>query len=237
MLIETKCPNCGAKMHVEDTRDSLTCPYCGTQLVNLSERVVHDYENKPNLHVEFRASDPAVSLVLAIDEGNNSFLVKDGEKTDIFLEKGVHLAKFRIGKMSYKRTFVIREDNAPVNIRVSHNNGENQIFMQQPALSEVEQEAKTLRTEQEKQSGLGIAAFVFACTMFLSFIGVGLGIYDLVKGDPNRKHTFAKIAVIVGGIMTFVWIQSSLGEKCGGVEQDLSQGNLKLMLSGLRGLN
>ena len=218
MLVETTCPKCGAKMHIEETRDSLTCPYCGTQIVNLSERVVHDYAGKPNLHVEFKATDPAVSLVVSIDEGNNSILVKNGEKTDVFLEKGVHLAGFRIGGKSYKRTFVIREDNAPVKIRVSQGSSGNQIYVEQPPLSAAEQEAQRTRSEQEKQSGLGIAAFVLSCTGFLSFLGVALGLFDLIKGDQTRKHTFAKVAVIVGAIFTFVMIQSQIQQACGPVE-------------------
>ena len=52
--------------------------------------------------------------------------------------------------------------------------------------------------------------------MFLSFVGVVLGIIDLVKGDPGRKHTFAKVAIIVGGVMTLVWINSQLQQSCGG---------------------
>ena len=215
MLIETKCPNCGATMHVEDTRDSLTCPYCGTQLVNLSERVVHDYEGKSNLYVEFNAPGIGGALTLTIDEGGNSILIGNGEKKSVFLEKGVHLAGFRFGKRSYKRTFVIREDNAPVKIVVSQGTNENHIYIEQPAITEEQEAAKNLRLDQEKQSGLGIAAFVFSCTMFLSFVGVILGVIDLVKGDPNRKHTFAKIAIIVGGVMTLVWINSLIQDKNG----------------------
>ena len=221
MLVEAKCPNCGAVMQVDDTLDSLTCPYCGTQIVNLSERVIHDYEGKPNLYVEFADGYLGSSAVVTIDGGNNSFTAIRGKATSVTLEKGVHLAKIRFGKKSYLRTFVIRKDNAPVKFILSDDNSQNHIYIEQPALSEEEQEAKDQRLEQEKQSRLGIIAFVFSCTMFLSFIGVILGIIDLQKREPVRKHTFAKIAIIVGGVLTLAMINELIHGKDGEAEESV----------------
>lgn len=39
MIISAKCPNCGATMNVDSSREVFFCSYCGTKMYNVKERI------------------------------------------------------------------------------------------------------------------------------------------------------------------------------------------------------
>lgn len=55
---------------------------------------------------------------------------------------------------------------------------------------------------KKKQSGLGIASFVLGLTMLLALPGLVLGIIDLVKKNPEKKHGLA----IAGVAISAIWV-------------------------------
>lgn len=38
MLVKIQCPNCGANMEIDDSKEKLHCKYCGFEIVNLSDK-------------------------------------------------------------------------------------------------------------------------------------------------------------------------------------------------------
>ena len=80
MILNMKCPSCGATMQFDDTQSSMDCPYCGgkvaniaeqvniTQNVNVSGTVVHvqDRSNDPNLFISYNTNNPSVGMVSRI---------------------------------------------------------------------------------------------------------------------------------------------------------------------------
>ena len=63
---------------------------------------------------------------------------------------------------------------------------------------------------RKKKSPLSIVAFVFSFTVILSFVGIILGIIDLVKKDKEKSHGLSKAAIAVGGSLTALLIISRL---------------------------
>lgn len=49
----------------------------------------------------------------------------------------------------------------------------------------------------KKQSFLGICAFIFSISFFLSIIGFLLGILDLYKNDKSKKHSCSILSIII----------------------------------------
>ena len=39
MIVPSKCPNCGANMDIDDSRDFCFCPFCGYKIINMVEKV------------------------------------------------------------------------------------------------------------------------------------------------------------------------------------------------------
>lgn len=63
---------------------------------------------------------------------------------------------------------------------------------------------------KKKNSGMSIAAFITSLLGCLGIVGLILGIIDLVKGKPDKKHGLSIAAVIIGTIMLiFTFIAAS----------------------------
>ena len=63
---------------------------------------------------------------------------------------------------------------------------------------------------RKRKSPLSIIAFVFSFTFILSFVGIILGIIDLVKNDREKSHGLSKAAIAIGGAFTALLIMSRL---------------------------
>lgn len=70
MLIRTTCPQCNGVMEVDDSRDRVFCPYCGTQLVNFAQKLevsgqikhVIDRSGDPNLYISYATINQAITM-------------------------------------------------------------------------------------------------------------------------------------------------------------------------------
>ena len=61
MLVNMKCPSCGATMQYDDSMASMDCPYCGGKVANVAEQVnITQNVNVSGtvVHVQDRSNDP-----------------------------------------------------------------------------------------------------------------------------------------------------------------------------------
>lgn len=135
MLVKMVCPQCGASLEADDTREFLFCNYCGTQIMNAAQRyevtqnvnvggtVVHRYDNagKPNLIVNFTSTHPAVGLKMRFVYNKQLSYLLNGQTMSFHMPYGQQSIVLKIGKINYNRTVYFPEDNAPVTIYASWN--------------------------------------------------------------------------------------------------------------------
>ncbi|GEM_PF-1143102 len=223
MLIKMICPRCGASLEIDDRQEIMTCKYCGYQQANLSEKVevTHkiDRSNDPNLYISFNTSNPSVQMVTRIVSTGQKNTYVNGQSMSFHLPAGRHEIILKIGKKNYSRTIVIPEDNQPVRISASFS-GRANIGIDQPNYGTAGGKAVPLNAKK-KQSVFGIIGFILSLTMYLSPIGLALGILDLVrsKKDPDHSHGLGIAAVIIGAVLSIALISvgaSSCGKSTKG---------------------
>ena len=110
-LIAAKCTNCGAKIEVDESKETGICPYCGTAFI--TEKVINNYNVTNNYHIEkqiiyneqkydangFEYTDKGELIVFGY---NDWFLIKP--KVEIYKNK-----KY-IGSVAYKDFIKISVD-------------------------------------------------------------------------------------------------------------------------------
>lgn len=232
MLINMKCPSCGATMQFDDTQSSMDCPYCGgkmaniaeqvniTQNVNVSGTVVHvqDRSNDPNLFISYNTNNPSVGMVSRIVSTGVKGTYVNGQTLSYHLAQGPHTIVLKIGKKNYNRDIVIPPDNQPVRIYASFN-GRAQISIDQPNVSAtpVGTTGASTSINQNTQvqpaapkapglpkSPLSIVAFILSLTYYLSWAGAGLGAVETFVLDKKKEknHIFSFIAMGIGTLLT-----------------------------------
>lgn len=149
MLVNTTCPNCGAQLSVDDNREQLFCSFCGTKIVNFSQKievnqtinqnVVHsgkieykiDRSSDPTLLIHYSSINPNVKMVVRIVATNQKSVFLNGQSMSFHLLPGKHDLVLKIGKRNYNRTVYVPEDYSPVNIYASFD-GRARITIDQP---------------------------------------------------------------------------------------------------------
>ncbi len=149
MLVNTTCPNCGAQLSVDDTREVLFCSFCGTKIVNFAQKievnqtinqnVVHsgqveyriDRSSDPTLLIHYSSINPNVKMVVRIVETNQKSVFLSGQNMTFHLLPGKHDLVLKIGKINYNRTIYVPDDYSPVNIYASFD-GRARITIDQP---------------------------------------------------------------------------------------------------------
>lgn len=215
MLVKMICPRCGASLEIDDQQEIMTCKYCGYQQANLKERVevthIIDRSNDPNLYITYNTTDPNVQMVTRIVSTGQKNTYINGQSMSFHLPAGQHEIILKIGKKNYSRTIVIPDDNQPVRISAGFS-GRANIGIDQPNYRTVGADGRTVSgsgpIEKKKQSVFGIIGFILSLTMYLSPLGLALGILDSVraKNDPDHAHGLGKAAIIIGGIMSVLLI-------------------------------
>ncbi len=134
MLFKMTCPQCNGQMDMDDARSFMFCPYCGTKVANLSQKIEidqqvnvsgtvmykTDFSNQPNLYVSYTASDPSVRMLITIQSvGVKKALLISGQDMTFRLPEGENLIAIKIGKINYKRTVMINSAKGPVRIYAS----------------------------------------------------------------------------------------------------------------------
>ena len=104
MLITMVCPQCGGQMQIENNQDHIFCPYCGTRIENVAQRVevsgtvhhVMDHTGEPNLIISYGSTHRDVVLVTRIVETGETkriFTHPEKERTAAFLKLQETLSK------------------------------------------------------------------------------------------------------------------------------------------------
>ena len=221
MIVKMECPQCGATMNMDDSRDFMYCEFCGSKVANLVERteqninvsgtVVHkmDRSNEPNLYISYNSIKPEIQMVTRIVSTGKKDVYISGQSFTYHLPQGKQDIVIKIGSRNYNRTIYIPEDNTPVRINASFN-GHANINIDQPQYTAPTGETVTSAAASGGASGpktlFSIIAFILSFTFYGSPFGVGLAIYDLVKGDKDKNHALSKAAIAVGSIMTVALI-------------------------------
>ena len=220
MLIKMTCPQCGAQMTVDDTREHIFCTYCGYKIENITQKIevsgtvqhIVDHSNEPNLYINFTTIDSSVSMVTRIVSTGQKNTYINGQTLSFHLPKGKQQIVLKIGRKNYDREIVIPEDNSPVRIYASFN-GRNQISIDQPAYSAIKTapSAQSTATVTKPMSVLSVWAFILALTVWFSPIGVVLGFIDKKKGDPEKRHSLTLAAIIIGFIFSIFTVLLIIG--------------------------
>ena len=134
MIYKMTCPQCNGQMDMDDTREFMFCPYCGTKVANLAQKVeinqqvnvsgtvFHktDYSNQPNLFINYIASNPQVQMLITIPSIRvKKALFMSGQNMSFRLPEGNNLIALKIGKINYKRNVLINSSKGPVRIYAS----------------------------------------------------------------------------------------------------------------------
>ncbi len=139
MLIQLQCPNCGATMSVDDSKEFIFCESCGTKVMNAAQKVEitqtiinkTDKSNDPNLFISYHSTDNSVQMVTRLCYSNRKDVYMSGQELSYHLPKGKHDIVLKIGKINYDRTIYVPEDNTPVRINASWS-GRAHIAIDQP---------------------------------------------------------------------------------------------------------
>ena len=145
MLIKMTCPQCGASMDFDDSREFMFCTYCGTKVanvaqniniqqnVNVSGTVMHktDYSDESNLIINYSTIHPGVRMVVAIPSLRQKLIFLNGHNMAFRLPEGRNVIVLKIGKINYKRAIFIDSTKPPVRIDASWS-GRAQIYINTP---------------------------------------------------------------------------------------------------------
>ncbi len=134
MLYKMVCPQCNAPMDMDDTKEFMFCPYCGTKVANLAQKVeinqqvnvsgtvMHktDHSNEPNLMISYSSSSPEVQMLVTIPSVRvKKALAVSGQNMSFRLPEGVNTIALKIGKINYKREVNINSSKGPVRVYAS----------------------------------------------------------------------------------------------------------------------
>ena len=219
MLVQMTCPNCGANMEVDDSRENVYCTYCGTKIANMEERVhveqnvnvsgtvVHkiDRSNEPTLYISYASVNRGVILVTRIVGRSGKYKLISGQALPMHLEPGAYAVILKIGKKNYKRNIYIPDDRTPVRITAGYD-GRAQIAIDQPAYTP--KESDKIQGAKAPNSGLSKAAFVCAVTIIPFFVAFPLAIVDLLKRKEGERHGLSIAALAIASVLLITAIIS-----------------------------
>lgn len=149
MLVNTTCPNCGAQLNMDDSKEQFFCTYCGTKIVNMAQKIevnqtiqqniVHsgkieykiDHSSDPTLNIHYSTINPQVKMIVNIIDTNQKTVFINGQNMSFRLAPGRHDLVLKIGKINNKRTIYVPEDYTPVSIFASFD-GRSRITIDQP---------------------------------------------------------------------------------------------------------
>lgn len=229
MLVKLECPQCGAKMEVDDSREKVFCSYCGMELVNFTQHIdvtqnvnvsgavmhITDRSNEPNVIIDFASVNPVERLTVSFSNTTIKRFLTNGQSTSLKLPLGKCKVSFLFPKrgLTYREIYIV--EDAPVRINVTCSS-KVAIEIDQPPyelMTEIVPSSEPTRgavsaapkkpaAPREKASAISIIGFVLAVTMYLAPLGMILGIIDLIK-NKKKPHGLSIAAICIGLIMTF----------------------------------
>ena len=214
-------------MQVDGNREKVFCTYCGTQIINLKDRLeitqnvnmsgtvrhVLDRSNEPNLYISYATAVSTVAMVVRIVETGQKNTYLNGQSQSYHLRKGVQTIVLKIGKKNYNRTIIIPDDNSPVRISAIYTGRRAEIAIDQPNVSNNDpiyrDSQQIIQQSQRKiQSPLAIISFVLSLLVYTSPIGLILAIIDLIrskhKNDNEYAHGLSVAGLVIGSVVSVV---------------------------------
>lgn len=143
------CPQCSAPLEIDETKEYITCSYCGAKLKktqpenqtinyntnNYTNNYIrynyHNNKNKPNLFISFSSTSEKVGMVVRVVDTNDKRYYISGQRMSYKLFRGEHIIVLKIGKKNYNRRVFIIDGSKPVRIYASWN-GRAHISIDQP---------------------------------------------------------------------------------------------------------
>lgn len=204
MLVKTVCPSCNGQMEIDDSKERIFCPYCGTQIVNLADKiqlsgkVSVDRSTEPNVYINFASTLPTARLVVTMRDTGVQNVVLNGQTMTYHLTNGYHTVNLLTGTKNFDRIIFVQE-NAPVRINGSFDGG-FYISIDQPPFNNPDGTVGAITQPFKKEYGKGLAIFAFVLSLLVwtSPIGFILGIVDCVRRKKAKKSGFAIWAIIIG---------------------------------------
>lgn len=234
MLVTMKCPNCGADLDANASKDAMLCQFCGTKIMNVADRVeidhnhsgtvIHkfDHTGEATLNIHYSSIRSDVTMVVRVVETGMMYNFINGQSMPFYLSAGSHQLVLKIGKKNYARTVYIPTEYAPVNIYASWNGRAHITIDQPPVQAGFNRQTPQFGAEQQtsyyngaslipvkkRNSTLGILGFIFALTMIGFIPGLILSLVDLIKGDKNHSHGLAIAGLVISSVVTLSMIYS-----------------------------
>lgn len=208
MLVKLICPQCGAQMQTDSSRQSIFCMHCGCRIENLVQRIdvnqninqtvrhITDRSNDPNLYIDYNTIDPEVVMVVRIVSTGQKMTYLNGQSMSYHLPKGLQKIVLKIGSRNYDREIYIPEDNSPVRINASYS-GRANIYIDQPNyyMPQGQGVQRDQLNNQPPFSTLAILSFIASLTMIGAPVGFILACIDLIKRDETKRHGLAIVGL------------------------------------------
>lgn len=145
MIVKMQCPQCGAQMEFDDSRDVIFCSYCGNRIANVAQKVnitqnvnvtgtvthVADRSNEPNVLIDFASTDPSAALTVSFSTTKIRRVVYNGQTAALRLPSGPCDVFLGFAGKSYRRSIYVVE-TAPVRINASMVRGREIVIDQPP---------------------------------------------------------------------------------------------------------
>lgn len=168
MLVEMKCPQCGAVMQFDDSREFMFCSFCGTKIANVAETKIininknvsgevtykRDTSDDPNLLISFSTVDTRLTMVSVIRETRDKWIYTNGQNMSYRLAPGRYELVIQVGKRRWSRFVYIPSDNTPVKVQVVFS-GSTKILIQQPSQGTAEYHKAQMQATAMRQTPSG----------------------------------------------------------------------------------
>ena len=222
MLVKTVCPQCGGRMELDDSRGKVHCPYCGTEIVNLPQKVeiTHriDRTDSANVIVDFASADPSAVMIIAFEWTGVKRVMRNGQTAFVRLPSGRRKVSFNIAGRRYSREIWVA-DGAVVRINASHFRINHIVIDQPPHPKPVPAPAKVKKRSEPKRSApisekkakepskgpgaLSVVSLILVLAVLPAPVGTFLGARDIVVG-PEKPHALSVISVVLGSIISSI---------------------------------
>ena len=167
MLFQMKCPQCGADLIFDDSKEYMFCNFCGAKIANIEERRTininktvsgevtykRDTSNDPNLLISYSTVETALTMVSVIKETRDKWIYTNGQSMSYRLSPGRYELIIQVGKRKWSRFVFIPSDNTPVQVQVVFT-GSTKILIQQPQQGVKEFQAKQAAAQQSATNGI-----------------------------------------------------------------------------------
>ena len=127
MMINMRCPNCGANISYDPARPFMFCQYCGTKITGNGQIQPRTISDAPNLTINYSTTSPAYEL--AVEFNGERWVFPNNSSKAFTLRPGIYAMTFYIARRGWKRNIVIPQSGSPVTVNVVYA-GRTKIYIQ-----------------------------------------------------------------------------------------------------------